>query len=82
MHDMANRRIAKLSTGMKQKVSIVRTIIHDPDIIIFDEPTSGLDVMTSQRIITIINGTDCCNVFGGSWVSAFLWLLLYGGGGS
>ena len=55
MHDMANRRIAKLSTGMKQKVSIVRTIIHDPDIIIFDEPTSGLDVMTSQSIITLIN---------------------------
>ena len=54
MHDMANRRIAKRSTGMKQKVSIVRTIIHNPDVIVFDEPTTGLDVMTAQSIIKLI----------------------------
>jgi len=54
MNSMANRRISKLSTGMKQKVSIARTIIHDPDVIVFDEPTSGLDVMTSQSIIKLI----------------------------
>src|SRR6202007_2269764 len=34
----------KMSTGMKQKVSIARAIIHDPPVLIFDEPTSGLDV--------------------------------------
>lgn len=54
MHEFADRRNAKLSTGMKQKVSIARTMINDPDIVVFDEPTSGLDVMTSQAIIRLI----------------------------
>ncbi|UCG50963.1 MAG: ATP-binding cassette domain-containing protein [Candidatus Latescibacterota bacterium] len=57
MHDFAKRRIGKLSTGMKQKVSIVRTIIHDPDIVVFDEPTVGLDVITAKNIIELIR--DC-----------------------
>ena len=39
---------------MKQKVSIVRTIIHDPGVMIFDEPTAGLDVMTSRSIVDLI----------------------------
>lgn len=56
MHEFADRRIGKLSSGMKQKVSIVRTIIHDPEVIIFDEPTSGLDVITSKSIIELIRG--------------------------
>jgi sodium transport system ATP-binding protein len=54
MHGFANKRIANLSTGMKQKVSIARTIIHDPDVVVFDEPTAGLDVMTSRRIVELI----------------------------
>lgn len=41
----------KLSTGMKQKVSIARTIIHDPPVLIFDEPTSGLDVLVSRVLL-------------------------------
>jgi len=57
MHDFQNKRIGKLSTGMKQKVSICRTMIHDPQIVIFDEPTSGLDVITSENIIKLIR--DC-----------------------
>lgn len=57
MHDFANKRIGKLSTGMKQKVSICRTMIHDPQVIIFDEPTSGLDVITADNIIKLIR--DC-----------------------
>jgi sodium transport system ATP-binding protein len=59
MHDFANKRIGKLSTGMKQKVSICRTMIHDPQVIIFDEPTSGLDVITADNIIQLIR--DCKN---------------------
>jgi|TARA_B110000495_G_scaffold56496_1_gene47737 sodium transport system ATP-binding protein len=57
MNDFANKRIGKLSTGMKQKVSICRTMIHDPDVVIFDEPTSGLDVITAESIIQLIR--DC-----------------------
>lgn len=59
MHDFQHKRIGKLSTGMKQKVSICRTMIHDPQIIIFDEPTSGLDVITAENIIHLIR--DCKN---------------------
>lgn len=43
-------KIADLSTGMKQKVSLIVSIVHDPDIIIFDEPTNGLDVITAKIV--------------------------------
>ena len=43
-------KVGDLSTGMKQKVSIVVSLIHDPDIIIFDEPTNGLDVLTAKVV--------------------------------
>lgn len=59
MHEFQNKRIGKLSTGMKQKVSICRTMIHDPEVIVFDEPTSGLDVITAENIIKLI--LDCKN---------------------
>ena len=55
MHDFASRRIGKTSTGMKQKVNIARTMIHEPNIVVFDELTSGLDVMASRSIIKLIN---------------------------
>lgn len=54
MNDFLQQRIGKLSTGMKQKVSICRTMIHDPSVVIFDEPTSGLDVITAENIIKLI----------------------------
>ncbi len=43
-------KIGELSTGMKQKVSIVIALVHDPEIIIFDEPTNGLDVLTAKVV--------------------------------
>lgn len=46
----AEVKLANLSTGMKQKVSIVISIVHDPDFIIFDEPTNGLDVLTAKTV--------------------------------
>jgi sodium transport system ATP-binding protein len=54
MHDFLDRRCEKLSTGMKQKTSIARTIVHDPQVMIFDEPTLGLDVMTARTIIGFV----------------------------
>jgi sodium transport system ATP-binding protein len=57
MKEFQNKRIGKLSTGMKQKVSICRTMIHDPEVVVFDEPTSGLDVITAENIIKLI--LDC-----------------------
>lgn len=47
----AEVKVANLSTGMKQKVSLIISIVHDPEIIIFDEPTNGLDVITA-RVVT------------------------------
>lgn len=57
MHHFASKQIGKLSTGMKQKVSICRTMIHDPAVLVFDEPTSGLDVISAEAIINLIR--DC-----------------------
>jgi sodium transport system ATP-binding protein len=54
MNSFRDRRCDKLSTGMKQKTSIARTLIHDPQVMIFDEPTVGLDVMTARTIIDFI----------------------------
>jgi sodium transport system ATP-binding protein len=49
-----NKRCGDLSTGMKQKVSIARAIVHDPPVLILDEPTTGLDVLASQHIVEFI----------------------------
>jgi len=50
INDYKEIKIADLSTGMKQKVSLVISLVHDPDIIIFDEPTNGLDVITAKTV--------------------------------
>jgi sodium transport system ATP-binding protein len=54
MNGFRDRRCDKLSTGMKQKTSIARTLVHDPPVMIFDEPTLGLDVMTARTITAFI----------------------------
>jgi sodium transport system ATP-binding protein len=54
MNSFRNRRCDDLSTGMKQKVSVARTLVHDPPVMIFDEPTSGLDVITARSILGFI----------------------------
>ena len=46
----AEVKVANLSTGMKQKVSLIISLVHDPEIIIFDEPTNGLDVITAKVV--------------------------------
>ena len=50
----AEARIENLSSGMKQKVSIARTVVHDPPVVIFDEPTVGLDVLNALALIDAI----------------------------
>ena len=50
----ASARVDKLSSGMKQKVSIARTVAHDPPILIFDEPTVGLDVLNALEMQEVI----------------------------
>ena len=57
MNDFLDRRCEKLSTGMKQKTSIARTLVHDPQVMLFDEPTLGLDVMTARSIVQFVR--DC-----------------------
>jgi sodium transport system ATP-binding protein len=57
---------SKMSTGMKQKVSIARTIVHDPPVLIFDEPTSGLDVLVARAVLKAIEslrGQGKCIIF-------------------
>lgn len=51
MEDFQDVRVGKLSTGMKQKLSIARCIIHNPSVLILDEPTVGLDIITA-RVVT------------------------------
>jgi sodium transport system ATP-binding protein len=51
MNDFRDVLGSKMSTGMKQKASIARTIVHDPPVLIFDEPTSGLDVLVARAVL-------------------------------
>lgn len=45
-----NAKISDLSTGMKQKLSIAVSLIHDPEVVVFDEPTNGLDIITAKAV--------------------------------
>ncbi|MFV0445197.1 MAG: ABC transporter ATP-binding protein [Planctomycetaceae bacterium] len=66
MDDFRDVLGSKMSTGMKQKVSIARTIVHDPPVLIFDEPTSGLDVLVARAVVKTIatlKGQGKCIIF-------------------
>ncbi|NRR32590.1 ATP-binding cassette domain-containing protein [Oxalobacteraceae bacterium] len=54
MQDFINKRADQLSTGMKQKCAIARTVVHEPRIVILDEPTTGLDVMSAKILLDFI----------------------------
>jgi len=55
LDEYADSRVEKLSSGMKQKVSIARTVAHDPPVLIFDEPTVALDVLNAIELRQIIS---------------------------
>jgi sodium transport system ATP-binding protein len=54
MNDFRDVLGGKMSTGMRQKVSVARAIIHDPPVLIFDEPTAGLDVLVARTVLQTI----------------------------
>lgn len=66
MEEYIDRRVGKFSKGMKQKVAIARSIVHEPSVMLFDEPTSGLDVTASrvvQNFILECKKNGCAIVF-------------------
>jgi sodium transport system ATP-binding protein len=54
MNDCRDVLGAKMSTGMKQKVSVARALVHDPPVLIFDEATAGLDVLVARALLETI----------------------------
>jgi len=54
MNDFRDLLVSKMSTGMRQKVSIARAIVHDPPIMIFDEATLGLDVLVARAVLKTV----------------------------
>jgi sodium transport system ATP-binding protein len=54
MESFLDRRSESYSTGMKQKASIARSVIHKPEVVILDEPTTGLDIMATQTVLQFI----------------------------
>jgi sodium transport system ATP-binding protein len=54
MHEIRDLLGAKMSTGMKQKVSIARALVHDPPVLIFDEATAGLDVLVARALLKTV----------------------------
>ena len=51
---LLDKRVGKMSTGMKQRLSIARVVFHAPEILIFDEPTSGLDVLGAREVLRLV----------------------------
>ena len=55
MRDYLDRKVGGFSKGMRQKVAIARTLLHDPDIVLFDEPTTGLDITSSNTFRQLVH---------------------------
>jgi phospholipid/cholesterol/gamma-HCH transport system ATP-binding protein len=55
LEDVLNKMPSELSGGMKKRISLARTIIVDPEVMLYDEPTTGLDPVTAEEISELIN---------------------------
>ncbi|MFA3789811.1 ATP-binding cassette domain-containing protein [Aliiglaciecola sp. SL4] len=62
MDTFLDRRSENFSTGMKQKTSIARAVIHSPEVVILDEPTTGLDIMATQTVLDFIRSLKKKNI--------------------
>lgn len=54
-----DRKLATYSTGMRQRLSLVRALLHRPKVLFLDEPTSGLDPESAQNVNQIIHNLAC-----------------------
>lgn len=64
--DNTDEKVANFSTGMKQRLALARTLLHDPEILFLDEPTAGLDPVAAQQVNDLIiqlAGENGCTVF-------------------
>lgn len=62
METFLDRRSENYSTGMKQKTSIARAVVHNPEVVILDEPTTGLDIMATQTVLDFIRSLKGKNI--------------------
>jgi len=58
LSDVLNKIPSQLSGGMRKRISLARTIVVDPQIMLYDEPTTGLDPVTSDEISLLINNVQ------------------------
>lgn len=62
IHSFADKKADSLSTGMKQRANIARTVVHQPEVLVLDEPTTGLDVISAKTILDFIESYKGSNV--------------------